>query len=157
MIEKVVILFFVCSLVNVILSTLKSLIMINAGRNSAIIMNAVCYGFYTLVVKQLASVDYITAVVVTIITNIIGVWVSYKIMDLFKKDKVWRITVTLKNAKDLDKCAELLDNYNIGYSIMSGVNIIDIYSYNQKESEIVKSILKNYNHKYFIQEMSKSL
>lgn len=157
MFEKVMILFFVCSLVNVILSTLKTLIMVNAGRNSAIFINAVCYGFYTLVVKQLASVDYVTAVMVTIITNIIGVWISYKIMDLFKKDKVWRITVTFKNAKDLDKCAKLLENYNIGYSTMGGVNVIDIYSYSQKESEIVKSILKNYNHKYFIQEMSKSL
>ena len=102
--ESVVILFVVCSLINVILSTLKTLIMVNAGRNSAIIINAVCYGFYTLVVKQLASVDYITAVVVTIITNIIGVWASYKIMDVFSKDKVWRITATLKNKKEFDEC-----------------------------------------------------
>ena len=65
--EKMVIIFIVCSLVNVILSTLKTLIMVNAGRGSAIIINAVCYGFYTLVVKQLSSVDYITAVIVTIL------------------------------------------------------------------------------------------
>ena len=131
--------------------------MVNAGRGSAIIINAVCYGFYTLVVKQLSSVDYATAVIVTILANIIGVWISYKIMDLFKKDKVWRITVTLKSKKELTECIAQLEKYNIGFTPIEKTNSVDIYSYNQKESEIVKNILENYNHKYFIQEMAKSL
>ena len=155
--EKMVIVFIVCSLVNVILSTLKTLIMVNAGRGSAIVINAVCYGFYTLVVKQLTSVDYITAVVVTIVANIVGVWISYKIMDLFKKDKVWRITATLKDRKEFDKCVENLKKYNIGFSYVEQTKAIDIYSYNQEESAIIKNILANYKHKYFIQEMAKSL
>lgn len=155
--EKMVIIFVVCSLINVILSTLKTLIMVNAGRGSAIIINAVCYGFYTLVVKQLSSVDYITAVIVTILANIIGVWISYKIMDLFTKDKLWRITATLKSKKEFDECVKALEKYNIGFTPIVHTNSIDIYSYNQKESSIVKNILQNYNHKYFIQEMQKSL
>lgn len=155
--EKVVVVFVICSLINVILSTLKTLIMVNAGRNSAIFINAVCYGFYTLVVKQLTSVDYVTAVVVTILANIVGVWVSYKIMDLFTKDKVWRITATLKNKEEFAQCVEELKKYNIGFTYIEQTKAVDIYSYNQKESAIVKNILKNYNHKYFIQEMAKSL
>lgn len=155
--EKMVIVFVVCSLINVILSTLKSLIMINAGRNLAVCINAVCYGFYTLVVKQLASVDYTTAVVVTIFTNIVGVYLSYKIMDLFKKDKLWRITATLKTDKEYKSCIEKLKKYNIGFTPIENTKSVDIYSYTQKESSIVKNILSNYNHKYFIQEMAKSL
>lgn len=154
---NVVIVFCICSLVNVILSTLKTLIMVNAGRGSAIIINAVCYGFYTLVVKQLTSVDYVTAVLVTIMANIVGVWISYKIMDLFKKDKLWRITVTLKTADEFAECVQQLAKYNVGYTPIENTNSIDIYSYNQKESAIIKNILGNYNHKYFIQEMAKSL
>ena len=155
--DKVVIIFIVCSLINVILSTLKTLIMVNAGRGSAIIINAVCYGFYTLVVKQLTSVDYVTAVTVTILANIVGVWVSYKIMDLFKKDKVWRITATMKSKKEFDECVEELKKYNIGFSYIEQTKAIDIYSYNQQESTIIKTILANYKHKYFIQEMAKNL
>ena len=155
--EKVIIIFIVCSLINVILSTLKTLIMVNAGRGSAIIINAICYGFYTLVVKQLTSVDYVTAVLVTIGANIVGVWISYKIMDLFKKDKLWRITVTLKSKKALDECMKNLEKYNIGFTPIEKTNSIDIYSYNQKESAIIKNILGNYDYKYFIQEMAKSL
>ena len=155
--EKVVIIFVVCSLINVILSTLKTLIMVNAGRNSAIFINAVCYGFYTLVVKQLTSVDYATAVVVTVITNIVGVWASYKIMDLFKKDKLWRITVTLKNKQEFERCCNQLKKYNVGFTPIEKTNSLDVYSYNQKESLIIKNILNNYKHKYFIQEMAKSI
>ena len=154
---NVIFVFCVCSLVNVILSTLKTLIMVNAGRGSAIIINAVCYGFYTLVVKQLTSVDYVTAVTVTILANVVGVWISYKIMDLFKKDKLWRITVTLKNKKVLDECKNHLDKYNIGFTPIKDSLSIDINSYNQKESAIIKTILGNYDYKYFIQEMAKSL
>lgn len=154
---KIVIIFCICSLVNVILSTLKTLIMVNAGRGSAIVINAVCYGFYTLVVKQLGAVDYLTAVLVTIAANIIGVWISYKIMDLFSKDKVWRITATLKDKAEFDECVKVLKQYNIGFSYIEQTKAIDIYSYNQKESAIVKNILANYKHKYFIQEMAKSL
>ena len=155
--EMVIVVFVICSLVNVILSTLKTLIMVNAGRNSAIIINAVCYGFYTFVVKQLAEVDYWTAVLVTIGANIVGVWISYKIMDLFKKDKLWRITVTLKSKKVLDECMKNLEKYNIGFTPIEKTNSIDIYSYNQKESAIIKNILGNYDYKYFIQEMAKNL
>lgn len=155
--EKVIVVFVICSLVNVILSTLKTLIMVNAGRNSAIIINAVCYGFYTFVVKQLAEVDYWTAVLVTIGANIVGVWISYKIMDLFKKDKLWRITVTLKTVDEFAECVQQLAKYNIGYTPIENTNSVDIYSYNQKESSIIKNILGNYDYKYFIQEMAKNL
>lgn len=155
MLDKVVILFIICSLVNVILSTLKTLIMVNAGEKMSILINAICYGFYTLVVKQLGSVDYITAVVVTIIANIIGVWISYRIMGLFTKDKVWRITATLKGKKEFDDCIEQLKKFNIGCTPIEKTTSLDIYSYNQKESRIIKNILDNYDYKYFIQEMTK--
>lgn len=155
--EKVVIVFVVCSLINVILSTLKTLIMVNAGEKMSIVINAVCYGFYTLVVKQLSSVDYATAVIVTILANIVGVWISYRIMDLFKKDKLWRITVTVKGKSKFMECIEQLQKYNIGFTPIEKTNSIDIYSYNQKESAIIKNILNNYDYKYFIQEMAKSL
>jgi hypothetical protein len=131
--------------------------MVNAGEKMSILINAVCYGFYTLVVKQLGAVDYITAVVVTILANIVGVWISYRIMDLFKKDKLWRITATLKNKKEFDECIAQLQKYNIGCTPIEKTNSVDIYSYNQKESSIVKSVLDNYDYKYFIQEMAKSL
>ena len=131
--------------------------MVNAGRNSSIAINAICYGFYTLVVKQLGAVDYITAVVLKILANNIRGRISYKIINLNKKKKLQRITVKKKKKKALDECKTNLEKYNIGFTPIEKTNSIDIYSYNQKESAIIKNILANYDYKYFIQEMAKSL
>lgn len=154
---KILVVFFICSLVNVVLSTMKTLLMVRAGRNSAIAINAICYGFYTLVVKQLANVDYITAVWVTVVTNVIGVWLSYKVLDFFKKDKLWRITATLKTDKEFKECVESLKKYNIGFTPIERTRSLDIYSYTQSDSAVVKNILQSYKHKYFIQEMNNIL
>ena len=148
--ESVVILFVVCSLINVILSTLKTLIMVNAGRGSAIIINAVCYGFYTLVVKQLNAVDYVTAVVVTIIANIVGVWISYKIMDLFKKDKLWLIKITIPY-KNFESVKTKLKEYSISnsYYNIDKYYVFDCYCETQNDSQKVLELCKQNKGKNF--------
>lgn len=148
--EKVIIIFIVCSLINVILSTLKTLIMVNAGRGSAIIINAICYGFYTLVVKQLTSVDYVTAVLVTIGANIVGVWISYKIMDLFKKDKLWLIKITIP-IKYFDYVFKDLSNNSISntYYDVGKYCVIDCYCETQEDSQKVIDICRKYKGKKF--------
>ena len=65
--------FFICSLINVMLSTCKTVLTIKATKGVATLINACTFGFYAIVVKQLASFDLIYTVSVTIITNIIGV------------------------------------------------------------------------------------
>ena len=150
MLEKVVIVFCICSLVNVILSTLKTLIMVNAGRGSAIIINAICYGFYTLVVKQLGAVDYVTAVVVTILANIVGVWISYKIMDLFKKDKLWLIKITIP-FKNFESVKTKLKEYSISntYYNIDKYYVFDCYCETQNDSQKVLELCKQNKGKNF--------
>lgn len=147
---NVIIVFCICSLVNVILSTLKTLIMVNAGRGSAIIINAVCYGFYTLVVKQLTSVDYITAVTVTILANVVGVWISYKIMDLFKKDKLWLIKITIPS-KNFESVKTKLKEYSISnsYYNIDKYYVFDCYCETQNDSQKVLELCKQNKGKNF--------
>ena len=147
---NVIIVFCICSLVNVILSTLKTLIMVNAGRGSAIIINAVCYGFYTLVVKQLTSVDYITAVAVTILANVVGVWISYKIMDLFKKDKLWLIKITIPS-KNFESVKTKLKEYSISnsYYNIDKYYVFDCYCETQNDSQKVLELCKQNKGKNF--------
>ena len=71
-----IIIFTVCSLVNVILSTMKTILTVRSTKVVASIINAVTYGFYAIVVKQLASLDLTVTVIVTIVTNLIGVYFS---------------------------------------------------------------------------------
>ena len=85
-----IIIFTVCSLVNVILSTMKTILTVRSTKVVASIINAVTYGFYAIVVKQLASLDLTVTVIVTIATNLVGVYLSMWLMDKMKKDCLWK-------------------------------------------------------------------
>lgn len=156
-IEFATIVFFICSLINVMLSTLKTILTVKASKGVATIINAITYGFYAIVVKQLASLDLITIVTVTIITNIIGVYVSMWLLEKTKKDCLWKISVTTKD----NTLVEKLEKFSISY-VMNPVQYkkqtyynIDVFSENQKDSSIIENILKEYKVKYNITEINK--
>lgn len=154
-----IIIFTVCSLVNVILSTMKTILTVRSTKVVASIINAVTYGFYAIVVKQLASLDLTVTVVVTIATNLIGVYLSMWIMDKMKKDCLWKISVTTRD-KSL---AKKIENFDIEYT-MSPIQYknetyysLEIFSKNQKDSTIIKNILNEYKVKYNVTEITKTL
>lgn len=156
-IEFTTIVFFICSLINVMLSTLKTILTVKASKGVATIINAITYGFYAIVVKQLASLDLITTVTVTIITNIIGVYISMWLLEKTKKDCLWKISVTTKD----NTLVEKLEKFSISY-VMNPVQYkkqtyynIDVFSENQKDSSIIENILKEYKVKYNITEINK--
>ena len=156
-IEFATIVFFICSLINVMLSTLKTILTVKASKGVATIINAITYGFYAIVVKQLASLDLITTVTVTIITNIIGVYISMWLLEKTKKDCLWKISVTTKD----NTLVEKLEKFSISY-VMNPVQYkkqtyynIDVFSENQKDSSIIENILKEYKVKYNITEINK--
>ena len=154
-----VIVFFCCSLVNVMLSTVKSILTVRSTKNVAAVINAITYGFYAIVVKQLAELSVPVTVIVTIITNLIGVYISMWILDKLKRDNLWKITVTTAS-ENLEKIANQLKVHDIGCTyipITPKKGVIDIYSNTQKESAIIRDILKQYDVKYCITEVKKTL
>ena len=154
-----IIIFTVCSLVNVILSTMKTILTVRSTKVVASVINAVTYGFYAIVVKQLASLNLTVTVIVTIATNLIGVYISMWIMDKMKKDCLWKISVTTKDKSIVKK----IENFDIEYT-MSPIQYkketyysIEIFSKNQKDSTIIKNILNEYKVKYNVTEIAKTL
>ena len=59
---------------------------------------------------------------------------SYKVMDITKKDKVWRITVHIKNTTECADVIKQLGQYNISCTAIPNSNNVDIYSYKKNES-----------------------
>ena len=154
-----IIIFTVCSLVNVILSTMKTILTVRSTKIVASVINAVTYGFYAIVVKQLASLDLTVTVIVTIATNLIGVYLSMWLMDKMKKDCLWKISITTKDKSIVKK----IENFDIEYT-MSPIQYkketyysIEIFSKNQKDSSIIKNILNEYKVKYNVTEITKTL
>ena len=154
-----IIIFTVCSLVNVILSTMKTILTVRSTKVVASVVNAVTYGFYAIVVKQLASLDLTITVIVTIATNLIGVYLSMWLMDKMKKDCLWKISVTTKDKSIVKK----IENFDIEYTLSpiqykkETYYSIEIFSKNQKDSTIIKNILNEYKVKYNVTEITKTL
>ena len=154
-----IIIFTVCSLVNVILSTMKTILTVRSTKIVASVINAVTYGFYAIVVKQLASLDLTVTVIVTIATNLIGVYLSMWLMDKMKKDCLWKISVTTKDKSIVKK----IENFDIEYTLSpiqykkETYYSIEIFSKNQKDSTIIKNILNEYKVKYNVTEITKTL
>lgn len=161
--EKTIIMFFVITLINVILSTIKSILTVKASRGIASLINAVSYGFYAMVVKQMATVSLEIVVISTIICNLIGVNFSMWLLDKFKKDMLWKITVIPQNKFFENIRKELVEN-DLGfneYPIITKYGNqmgLDIFSNNQNDSKKVKEILdRNGKIKYHILEISQNL
>ena len=154
--------FFLLNLINVMLSTIKSVLTVKASRGIATLINAIAYGYYTIIIKQIGDSSIEMVVTVTIITNLIGVYTSLWLLDRFKKDKVWKISVICSNADGM-AIGKRLQEKEIGYNVYKVVTKfgssvgIDIFSKDQKDSHNVKEIIADYQIKYHVTELSKSL
>lgn len=87
--------FFIISLVNVILSSTKSICTVRYGRGINVIANVISYSFYVVVVKQTASLPLEITVLSTACANALGVWLSYVILDHIQKDRIWKVEVII--------------------------------------------------------------
>ena len=160
----IIILFTIGSFINVALNTFKTIIMHKEKKLSSSTINAITYGFYTIIVLFTAiplflndGIDLISKVVITVITNFVGVWASMTILEKFKKDSLWEITATVEdNQKTLVWLVENLTTNEIPFNVLSTWDnkekIFHIYSKNQKDSEKIKNLLDCVNAKYIVHE-----
>ena len=157
---KLLVLFIVLSVVNVILQTFKSLATVKCGKVGAALVNATAYGLYTVVlVYTNADFPLWEKVLVTAICNLVGVYIVKAIEEKARKDKLWKVETTV-NCDDTFKVRLALRDAGLSYSVIStntkDRSVFNIYCPTKKESEKVKEILSNFDAKYFVTE-SKSL
>ena len=151
--------FFGLQLVNVILSTIRSITTVKASKHTAALINAISYTFYNGIVKLLTGQEMWVILSTTFITNIIGVYAANFILDKLRKDKLWVFNATFKSKVEnvnIDTVVSMFTNANIKFVytevIPNKLYTIQIFSYTQKESDMIKEILKNFDVKYYITE-----
>ncbi len=144
-------LFFTLQFINVVLSTMKTVLTVKANKHVAMLINTVTYTFYSGVVKLMTGQDMFIVLATTFITNIIGVYLAMIILEKCKKDVLWKIEVTVGSevAEELhNRMTEVPHSY-----IEVGKNtLFNFYCATQKESAMVKEIVNEYNAKYFVAE-----
>jgi uncharacterized protein YebE (UPF0316 family) len=151
-----IIIFALATIVNVSLSTIRSICTIKCGKWVSAATNAVCYGFYPLIVMLTAkgTVDIIVNMGITAVANFVCVWVIKYIEEKSRKDKLWKVEATFHH--------EYLDEIkaNVGlpfnYIEIGDKVIVNFYCETQHQSLIAKDIVNKYNGKYFVSE-SKTL
>jgi len=157
---NILILFIILNIVNVSLSTAKSILTVKGGKLTASLMNAIAYGFYTIVIiYMVADFPLWEKVAVVAITNLIGVYIIKLIEEKMKKDKLWKVEATIL-IEDLDEIIQLINEQKNKEDIDLSYNYININKYylfnfycpTQKESSIAKEILNKCNAKYFVSE-----
>lgn len=151
-------LFALCTAVNVILSTIKSILTVNGGKVSASLINAITYGFYSYVIV-LTSADGMPIwlkMAITAVCNFVGVYFVKWIEEKARKDKLWKVelTVPTKYTNTID-----FDLHDVPHSyieLSDKHTLFNFYCATQKESAKVKAIANQYEAKYFVAE-SKNL
>lgn len=153
-----ILLFALCTAVNVILSTIKSILTVKGGKFSASFINAITYGFYSYVIV-LTSADGMPIwlkMAITAICNFVGVYLVKWIEEKARKDRLWKVelTVPTKYTNTID-----FDLHDVPHSyieLSDKHTLFNFYCATQKESAKVKAIANQYEAKYFVAE-SKNL
>ena len=155
---KLLIIFIVLNIANVIIQTVKSIATVKCGKAVAAIINAVAYGLYTIVtVYLMCELDLYLKAGIVALCNLVGVYVVKLIEEKARKDKLWKVEATvLPNKAEwlISRLTEQRIPFN--YIDVEKYVIFNIYCATQNESSIAKAHLDTANAKYFVSE-SKTL
>lgn len=149
------IIFIICTIINVTLSTIRSLCTIKGGKWLSATTNAICFGFYPLIVMLTAkgTVAIIYNMLITGIVNFICVWVIKYIEEKTKPEKLWLVKCTIPNELS-DDMRMGLKTANISYSYVDIEKyvVFDTYCQTQKETQMVTELCQAAGGKMFATE-----
>lgn len=150
-------LFIVLSIINVIFSTIKSIVTIKSGPWVASIVSALYYGYYNIVlIYTVADFPLWQKVVVTAGCNLVGVFIVKYGEVKARKSKLWKVELTVptkyKDTIDFD-LREVPHSY---IELSDKHTLFNFYCATQAESAKVKALANQYEAKYFVAE-SKNL
>ena len=150
---KYILLFSALQLINVMMSTAKSIIQIKGTKLMAAIANSLYYAFYTIVVIfTVSEINIWIKMGVTFVANLIGTYLSMLILDRLRKDKLWKIEVTVPTANN-DEIHAQLKSIPHSYIVLTDKHtVFTFYCATSKDSAMVKQLVNKYDAKYFVSE-----
>ena len=141
------VIFFVLSLINVILGSMRSILTVKSSKKVAVIINTVSYTFYAIVIRLISDQPIYIVIIFTAITNIIGVNLAITFIEKFKHDKLWVIDLSIKKSHEKD-LIEDLESFNIPYSsfVVNNSNSTNykLYSYTKQDTARINKIFEKH-------------
>ncbi len=152
---KLLITFVILSILNVVFSTVKSLITVKGSPVCASLVSALYYSYYNVVlIYTVADFPLWQKVIVTFACNLIGVYLVKWAEVKTRKDRLWEIRGTIKDDVDAAMCIEMLTTSDIPFNYIDVTKyvIFNCYSATQEDSLKIKDIFERCNAKYFATE-----
>ena len=156
--SKFLLTFIILSIINVVFSTIRSIVTINGTKLSASLLSGAYFAFYNvMMIYTVADFPMWQKCLITFICNVVGVWLVKWGEEKARKDKLWKVEATVKPqfAKHIIEYCQLTE-IPFSYINVEKYILFNFYCATQKESAIVKHLLDKYHAKYFVAE-SKSL
>jgi len=153
---NILLLFTLLSIINVIFSTIRSLVTIKSGKGIASVINGGYFAFYNVIlIYSVAEFPMWQKCIITFACNVVGVYIVKLIEEKARKDKLWLVQATVKT-QETRQLSQDLHNLAIPYNYLVDSTgqraIFNIYCATQKESALVKEIINKYHAKYFVSE-----
>ena len=151
---KLLIIFIILNVVNVIIQTVKSIATIKCGKTMAALVNAIAYGLYTVVViYTVCDLPLWLKVVVVGVANLIGVYVVKWGEEKARKDKVWLVKTTIPT-ENAEQAKHFLEQAEISFTYydLQKYFVFDTFCDTQEETTKVLQICKTCGGKAFATE-----
>ena len=147
------------SIVNVVFSTIRSIVTINGNKAVASLISGGYFAFYNvMMIYTVADFPMWQKCAITFICNVVGVWLVKWGEEKARKDKLWKVEATI-NEPYKESLIDALKKANLPFNYIEGVGkyvLFNIYCPTQEESKAVKGLLDFHKAKYFVSE-SKTL
>ena len=156
--DKLLMIFIGLSIINVVFSTIKSIVTVKGSALTASLISALYYGYYNIVlIYTVADFPLWQKVVVTFGCNLVGVYAVKWAEEKRRKDRLWKVEATVKPAHQINIEKYCKDNdIPFSYINIEKYILFNFYCATQAESQKVKKLCDAYEAKYFAVE-SKNL
>lgn len=155
---RIIFIFIILSIINVIFSTVRSITTIKSGKFIASVISGGYFAFYNIMlIYTVMDFPLIAKCIITFVCNVIGVFTVKFIEEKMRKDKLWKVEVTIPtkwiDAVDFN-LREVPHNY---IKISDKHTLFSFYCATQTDTKKVKDICIQYEPKYFASECTKIL
>ena len=150
------IIFIILNIINVIIQTIKTIITINGTPLAAAAINALTFAIYTVVIVFMNAdgLGILWKALIIGAVNFIGVYIVKFWENKMRKEKLWKIELTVPNeeAEALHKILNIADFPHSYITDLGKYTLFNIYCETKAGSTYIKELVKRYHAKYFVTE-----
>lgn len=147
---NLLIIFIVLSIVNVIFSTIKSIVTIKSSPLVASVISALYYGYYNIVlIYTVANFPLWQKVAVTAGCNLVGVFVVKLGEKKARKDRLWKFEIAIPSTIDpnIFKKRVAANDIPCNYTYVGNWTMFNCYCSTQSQSAYIKNLAKEFDGK----------